>query len=140
MTTTAPAPSAGITRINPTTWNAGFAFDHGQVRTAPTTILTVAGQGPVDEDGQLLHEGDAAAQIALAMTNVEAVLHAGGMDFRDVLRMTIYAVDLDAILANYGVLIERLTVSAATPPTSLVGVNRLAIPGMLLEVEVTAGR
>ena len=106
----------------------------------PPTILTVAGQGPVDEDGQLLHEGDAAAQIALAMTNVEAVLHAGGMDFRDVLRMTIYAVDVDAILANYGVLIERLTVSAATPPTSLVGVSRLAIPGMLLEVEVTAGR
>jgi len=140
MTTSAPVHPGTITRINPTSWNAGFAFDQGQLRTAPATILTVAGQGPVDENGQLLHEGDAAAQIALAMTNVEAVLAAGGMSLRDVLRMTIYAVYLDTVLANYGVVVERLTVSAATPPTSLVGVSRLAIPGMLLEIEVTAGR
>lgn len=140
MTTSPPVHSGTVTRINPTSWNAGFAFDQGQVRTTPGTILTVAGQGPVDEQGELLHEGDAAAQIALAVSNVENVLTAGGMLLRDVLRMTIYAVDLDAILANYGVLVEKLTVSGATPPTSLVGVSRLAIPGMLLEIEVTAGR
>jgi enamine deaminase RidA (YjgF/YER057c/UK114 family) len=140
MTTSAPVQAGIVTRINPTSWNAGFAFDQGQVRDAPARVLTVAGQGPVDKDGQLLHEGDAAAQIALAMTNVEAVLTAGGMDFRDVLQMRIYAVDVDAILSSYGVFVERLTVSGATPPTSLVGVSRLAIPGMLLEIEVSAGR
>lgn len=140
MTTSAAAGADTIIRINPTGWNAGSAFDQGQVRDAPSRILTVAGQGPVDEEGRLLHEGDAAAQIALAMTNVEAVLAAGGMDLRDVLRLTIYAADMDAILASYGVVVERLAVSGATPPASLVGVSRLAIPGMLVEIEVTAGR
>ncbi|MGY1741911.1 MULTISPECIES: Rid family hydrolase [unclassified Blastococcus] len=132
------ATPALVERINPTTWNAAFGFDQGQLRPAPARLLTVAGQGPVDESGALLHEGDAAAQLALALANVEAVLAAGGMTWADVLRLTVYAVDLDAVLAAWEVLGERL--AGATPPMTLLGVSRLALPGMAVELEVTAGR
>ena len=134
------ATTAPVERINPTTWNAAFGFDQGQLRPAPARVLTLAGQGPVDESGALLHEGDPAAQLALALANVEAVLAAGGMDLADVLRLTIYAVDVDAVLAAYDVLGERLAAAGATPPMTLLGVTRLAIPGMAVELEVTAGR
>ncbi len=135
MTTT-----AAVTRLNPTTWNARFGFDQGQLRPAPAQLLTVAGQGPVDDDGELLHEGDPAAQLVLALANVEAVLAAGGMDLVDVLRLTVYATDVDAVLSVYGALTERLAEFDATPPTTLVGVARLALPGMVVEIEATAGR
>jgi len=138
MTTTTPAPT--VERINPTSWSEAFGFDQAQARPAPSRLLTLSGQGPVDETGALLHEGDPAAQVALAMTNVETVLAAGGMTFADVLRMTVYAVDVDAVLASYGVIGERLGRAGATPPMTLLGVARLAIPGMLIEIEVTAGR
>ncbi len=134
------APPAQVERINPTTWNAAFGFDQGQLRPAPARLLTLAGQGPVDDDGALLHEGDVAAQLALAVSNVEAVLAAGGMDLADVLRLTVYATDVDAVLAAYDVLGERLAAAGATPPMTLLGVSRLAIPGMAVELEVTAGR
>ncbi len=43
-------------------------------------------------------------------------------------------------LAHFGVLGERLGRAGATPPMTLVGVARLALPGMLVEIEATAGR
>ncbi len=139
-TATATAPHAPVERINPTPWSAAFGFDQGQVRPAPARLLTVAGQGPVDETGMLLHEDDPAAQIALAVENLEAVLAGAGMDLADVFRLTVYAVDVDAVLAHFGVLGERLGRAGATPPMTLVGVARLALPGMLVEIEATAGR
>ena len=47
-----------MTPVNPTDWAAAFGYDQGQLRPAPATVLTVAGQGPVDERGVLLHTGD----------------------------------------------------------------------------------
>ncbi|MGY1624373.1 RidA family protein [Geodermatophilus sp. SYSU D00965] len=133
-------PAAPVERLNPTPWSAAFGFDQGQLRPAPSRLLTVAGQGPVDETGALLHEDDPAAQLALALANLESVLAAGGMDLADVLRLTVYATDVDAVLAVYDVLTERLARVGATPPTTLVGVARLALPGMLVELDASAGR
>ena len=127
-------------RINPTTWNEPYGFDQAQLRRAPEWVLTVAGQGPVDGNGQLVHEGDVAAQVAQAMANVEIVLAAAGMDLGDVFSMTVYAVDVDAVLAAYGAIGRRLAAYGATPPSTLVGVARLPIPGMTVEITVTAGR
>ncbi|MGY1810728.1 RidA family protein [Blastococcus sp. SYSU D00669] len=132
--------TAPVERINPTPWSAAFGFDQAQVRPAPARVLTASGQGPVDERGELLHEDDPAAQLALALANVEEVLAAGGMSLADVLRLTVHAVDVDAVLANFDVLAERLARVGATPPMTLVGVARLALPGMLVELEVSAAR
>ena len=129
-----------ITPVNQAGRSRRFGSDHAQLRPAPAQILTVAGQGSVAEDGRLMHEDDVFAQLALAMSNVEAVLAAAGMDLGDVLRMTIYAVDVDAVLRSGTAIGERLAACGASPPTTLVGVTRLAVPGMAVEIDVTAGR
>lgn len=127
-------------RINPTTWNVGFHYDQAQLRPAPKWLLTVAGQGSITEDGALLHADDMAAQMALAVANVESLLAGGGMDLRDVTRLVVYVTDMDAALASYGALVERLAALGATPPATLVEVSRLAVPGMCVEIDATAGR
>lgn len=127
-------------RINPTSWNAGFRYDQAQLRPTPTRLLTVAGQGAIDADGTLLHLGDVTAQMALAMANVEGLLAAGGMDLRDVTRLVVYVTDMDAALAAYGAITERLDALGATPPATLLEVARLALPGMAVEIDATAGR
>lgn len=132
--------STGPVRLNPTTWAAPFGYDQGQLRTFPRQLLTVAGQGPVDAHGALLHEGDVAAQLALSMANVETVLAAADMTLGDVVRLVVYTTDVDATLAAYGAIIERLAAAAATPPATLIGVTRLAIPAMAVEIDVTAAR
>lgn len=137
MTNTEAGPTV---RINPTTWNLGFHYDQAQLRPAPTQLLTVAGQGSIDADGNLLHADDMSAQMALAMAGVEDLLARGGMDLRDVTRLVVYVTDMDAALAAYGALVERLLALGATPPATLVEVSRLAIPGMAVEIDATAGR
>lgn len=143
MTTTSttlhPAPTGpGPVRINPSTWNLGLGFDQAQLRPAPTSLLTLAGQGPVDDDGRLLHAGDLTAQLALAVRNVEDLLAAAGFTLADVLSLTVHTTDVDALLATYHVLTARF--APATPPATLVGVTRLALPGMAVELTVQAGR
>ena len=80
------------------------------------------------------------SQMALAMANVEDLLAAGGMDLRDVSRLVVYVTDVDAALAAYGAITERLEALDATPPATLVEVTRLALPGMAVEIDATAGR
>jgi enamine deaminase RidA (YjgF/YER057c/UK114 family) len=136
-----PPTSADATiSINPTTWNAGLRYDQAQLRPAPSQLLTVAGQGSIDADGQVLHADDVTAQLALAMAHVEELLAAGGMDLRDVVRLTIYVTDVDAALAGYGAITERLDAVGASPPATLLEVRRLALPGMAAEIDATAAR
>ncbi|GAB2487051.1 RidA family protein [Jatrophihabitans fulvus] len=138
--TTDPATRDGVQRINPSTWSAAFGYDQAQLRAAPTRVLTLAGQGAVDAGGRLLHAGDVAAQIATSMQNVEDLLTRAGMTWADVTRMTVYTTDMDATFAGYGAIAGRLAAAGATPPATLLGVARLALPGMAVEIEVTAAR
>jgi enamine deaminase RidA (YjgF/YER057c/UK114 family) len=137
MTTTTPA---SVVRINPTLRRTAFGFDQAQLRTMPAQLLTIAGQGPVDDDGNLLHEGDVCAQLSLTMRHISTVLDAADMTFADIIRISIYTTDVDATLAAYGAILEHLAPVGATPPATLLGVTRLAIPGMAVEIDVTAAR
>ncbi|MFB9377912.1 RidA family protein [Kineococcus gynurae] len=141
-TTPAPVPPTPLrtdpVRINPTTWNQFLGFDQAQLRPAPSTWLTLAGQGPTDAEGRLQHAGDVPAQLARCLDNVEDLLGRAGFTFADVLTMTVWTTDVDAVLAGYDVLIRRL--APATPPATLVGVQRLALAGMAVEITVQAGR
>lgn len=78
--------------------------------------------------------------MALAMAHVEDLLARGGMDLGDVTRLTVQVTDMDAALAAYGAITERLDAVGATPPATLVAVARLALPGMAVEIDATAGR
>ena len=71
---------------------------------------------------------------------MEELLALGGMDLGDVLAMTVYTTDVDGVLAGYGAVGARLAAAGATPPATLVGVTQLAIPGMQVEITVSAGR
>jgi enamine deaminase RidA (YjgF/YER057c/UK114 family) len=135
-----PAHPADVRRINPTTWSLALGYDQGQLRSAPQAILTIAGQGPTDERGRLLHEGDVAAQLALAMANVEAVLDEAGMALADLASLRVHVTDIAAALAVHDTVVEHLSSHGATPPTTVVEVNRLAVPGMAVQIDGLAIR
>ncbi len=128
------------TIVNPWTWQDAFGFSQAVDVQSPSRIVSLAGQGPVDASGQLVHEGDLAAQIATALDNVESVLAAAGLTLADVVRLTVFTTDMDGFFAAYGVFAGRLAAGGCVPASSLIGVSRLAIPGMAVELEATAMR
>jgi enamine deaminase RidA (YjgF/YER057c/UK114 family) len=121
---------------NPWTWQDSFGFSQGVEISGHTRVLRCAGQASVDENGTPVHEGDMAAQVGQALNNLEAVLKSAGMTFANVARLDVYTTDVDALLAAYGGMVERL--GGNKPASTLLGVARLAFPQLMVEIEATA--
>ena len=126
------------TAVNPVTWSLAMGFNQGELVAGQTRTLYCSGQTATGGDGRPQHEGDLAAQLALSLDNLEAVLRGAAMSLPDLVRLTVYTTDVDLLLQHYGVLAARLGAAEAAPATTLLGVTRLAIPGQLVELEGTA--
>ena len=64
------------TAVNPVTWSQELGFNQGELVSGHTRTLFVSGQTAMSPDGRPEHDGDVAAQLALAVDNLEAVLDA----------------------------------------------------------------
>jgi enamine deaminase RidA (YjgF/YER057c/UK114 family) len=126
------------TAVNPWPWSLQYAYNQAEVIEGAKRMLVCAGQTATDAEGAPAHAGDMAAQLTLALENLDAVLAGGGMSLADVVRLTIYTTDVDALFPHYGILAERLASAGVTPPATLLGVTRLAFPDLLVEIDATA--
>jgi enamine deaminase RidA (YjgF/YER057c/UK114 family) len=124
--------------VNPWSWQEAFGFVHGNEVTGAERTLHCAGQTSVDENGAPRHPGDMAAQANLSLDNLENVLEAAGMTLANVVRLNYYTTDVDAFMASAAQLMPRLVAGGCQPASTLLGVQRLAFPELMLEIEATA--
>ncbi len=113
-------------------------YSHVVKVTNPGSFVFIAGQGPLDADMNLIGEGDIEAQARQTFDNVGRNLAAAGASFSDIVRMVVYVLDIEAHqwpVRN----VRGEFIDADQPPVStMVEVSKLAIPGMLIEVDVIA--
>ncbi|WP_309110589.1 RidA family protein [Saccharothrix sp.] len=126
------------TAVNPWPWSVEMGFNQGEVVSGQTRTLYCSGQTAMDAEGKPQHEGDMAAQLALTLDNLEAVLGEAGMSLANVVRLNVYTTDVDLLFQHYGVLAARLGAAGVAPSTTMLGVTRLAIPTLMVELEATA--
>ena len=126
------------TAVNPVAWSQEMGFNQGEVVSGEARTLYISGQTAMSKDGRPEHDGDVAAQLALAVDNLEAVLSAADMSLANLVRLNVYTTDVDGLFPHYGVLAGRLGAAGVAPTTTMLGVARLAIPGQLVELEGTA--
>jgi enamine deaminase RidA (YjgF/YER057c/UK114 family) len=124
------------TDVNPWSWSVNFGFDQAELLEGHTRQLVCSGQTAVDADGNPQHPGDMAGQLNLALDNLETVLAQAGMTVTNLIRLNIYTTNVDALLAYLSILSERL--DGARYASTLLGVARLAVPELLVELEATA--
>src|SRR3954468_21321825 len=124
------------TPINPVSWSTRLGFDQGQLIEGHRRELVCSGQDAVDADGNPQHPGDMAAQLELALDNLEAVLAGAGMTLANVVRLNVYSTDLDEYLKHFASLAKRF--GGSRHATTLLGVTRLPAPGLLVMLEATA--
>ncbi len=97
--------------------------------------LYISGIVPVDADGSVVGD-DVAAQARQVFANMERVLAAAGATPADVVKVTVYLLDVDdRPLINP---VRQEFFGSARPASTLVEVSRLAVPGALLEIEAIA--
>ncbi|WP_169980773.1 RidA family protein [Microbispora sp. H10836] len=126
------------TAVNPWAWSTTLGYNQGEIVSGHTRTLYCAGQTAMGGDGTPRHPGDMAAQLALSLDNLEAVLGEAGMSLANLVRLNVYTTDVDRLFEHYGVLASRLGVAGVAPSTTMLGVTRLAIPDLMVELEATA--
>jgi enamine deaminase RidA (YjgF/YER057c/UK114 family) len=126
------------TSVNPWSWSLQYGFSQGEVIEGQQRILFCAGQASMSEAGMFQHVGDMRSQFKLSLDNLESVLKKADMSFANIVRLTIYTVDVDALMQNMDLLGERFAAAGVMPAQTLLGINRLALPDLLVEVEATA--
>ncbi|AZM79041.1 RidA family protein [Streptomyces sp. KPB2] len=124
--------------VNPVSWSVDMGFNQGEVVSGHSRTLYISGQTSMSKEGRPEHEGDMAAQLALSVDNVEAVLAEARMSLSNLVRLNVYTTDVDLLFQHYGVLAGRLGAAGVAPATTMLGVTRLAVPGQLVELEGTA--
>ncbi|MFF8630017.1 RidA family protein [Streptomyces werraensis] len=124
--------------VNPVSWSVEMGFNQGEVVSGHSRTLFISGQTAMSKDGKPEHDGDMAAQLALSVDNMEAVLAEAGMSLASLVRLNVYTTDVDLLFQHYGVLAGRLGAAGVTPTTTMLGVTRLAVPGQMVELEGTA--
>ncbi|MGI6875111.1 RidA family protein [Amycolatopsis sp. 3B14] len=126
------------TAVDPWTWSAELGYHQGELVAGHTRTLFCAGQTAMSGDGKPQHAGDMAKQLALSLDNLEAVLAEAGMSLANLVRLNVYTTDVDQLFPHYGVLAARLGAAGVAPPTTMLGVTRLAVPELMVELEGTA--
>jgi enamine deaminase RidA (YjgF/YER057c/UK114 family) len=124
--------------VNPWTWQDQLGFVQANEISGMERVLVCAGQISVDADGQPLHDGEMGAQVGQALDNLEAVLGEAGFALADVVRLNYFVTDVDAFLQVGEVWGARLARAGCRPASTLLGVSRLAIRTLLVEIEATA--
>jgi enamine deaminase RidA (YjgF/YER057c/UK114 family) len=123
--------------INPEDLHTPQSYTHVIAATG-SRLVFVAGQAADDVQGNLVGRGDLAAQAHQAFANVGRALAAARAAPQQVTRITIYVVDHRP---EYLPVISeaRIAVFGDHKPTdALIGVQTLAEPGYLIEVEAIA--
>jgi len=126
------------TPVNPWSWSLQLGYNQAETIEQTNRQLICAGQTSVNAQGQPQHIDDMRQQISLALDNLETVLKGADMDLNDIIKLAVYTTDVDAAMQNFDVFGTRFGPVQATPPMTLLGVTRLALPGLMFEIEATA--
>jgi enamine deaminase RidA (YjgF/YER057c/UK114 family) len=125
--------------LNPKEMGTPRFYSHAVTAEGGGKLVYISGQVSWDAAGNVVGKGDMRAQSEQVFANVTAALKAAGAGWDDVLKMNGYMVGMHGERVNaYREVRQRFLKPGALPASTLVGVERLVDPELLLEVEVVA--
>ncbi len=130
--------------VNPVDWGLAYSMDQAEVVAGATRHLRCSGQISVDPapDTELgvvvVSPDDLRGQMQHTLRNIDSVLEEARMGRENIVALRFFATDIDEFLNNYDVYAEWIAPAGIRPPQSLIGVQRLVLPELMVEIEVEA--
>jgi enamine deaminase RidA (YjgF/YER057c/UK114 family) len=129
-----------IKKINPPSLynSVQYGFSHAALQEGGR-VLHLAGQTSWDKDCNVIGIGDLAAQTRQVLANLTEVLRSAGATPANIVRLRTYVVNhtpdkLGIVLPELGKFYGNVTPA----PNTWIGVQALALPDYLIEIEATA--
>lgn len=124
--------------INPAGMMKPTSYTHVVV-AQPGRIVHIAGQVAFNEKGEIVGAGDLRAQTEQVLLNLTTALKAAGATWNDVVKINTYIVNykpemLPALREARG----KFITGPNLPASTLLGVQALASPDFLIEIEAVA--
>ncbi|HEY1369778.1 MAG TPA: RidA family protein [Gaiellaceae bacterium] len=89
-------------QVNPWSWQDRFGYSQAwRVDGAESTVY-LAGQGPISADGELVGEGDFAAQVRETFANIRTVLEHADASLDAVVKLNVYLTDIGSCASTAG--------------------------------------
>ena len=130
MSTITRGDPPGLKNVRKTVYHHYIRVDN------PKSLIFVSGQLARDSNGQLVGRGDMAEQTRQCIRNMRTVLEAAGGTLDDIVSIVVYTTDMRAfkeiVAAREEFFVARL------PTSTIVEVNHLADPGLMIEFQATA--
>lgn len=130
--------------VNPVDWSLAYSMDQGEIVEGATKHLRCSGQISVDPDPDtelgiaVVSPKDLRGQMEHTLRNIDSVLEKAEMGRENIVALRFFTTDIDGFLANYDVYADWIDPAGIRPPQSLIGVNRLVLPELMVEIEVEA--
>lgn len=121
--------------LNPSTVLKPPGYTHVVEATGPGRVVYIAGQIGADCERNIPRE--ARAQMVQAFENLKNALAEVGATFKDVVKINNYLVE-GAQMSDFREVRDTYVNTAAPPASTTVYVSRLAIEGLVFEVEAVA--
>ncbi|MDF2560358.1 MAG: hypothetical protein K0R99_1804 [Microbacterium sp.] len=127
---------------SPSSLLQGTPYHHVAVASGSRHIH-VSGQISRLADGTPVAPGDLVGQVSQALRNTRAGLASADATFGDVVRLTFFVTGwrpelIDDFMAGVDAVAAEIGLPTPMPPASLIGVDYLFEPDVLVEVEATA--
>ena len=123
---------------NPSTMPPTRGYTHVVDTTSPSRTIYISGQLGMTADGKFAGApGDFRAQAVQCFENLKLALAAVGADFRHVVKVTNYLIDM-AHLPIYLEVRDRYVDTSAPPASTTVQISKLARDSALYEIEAIA--
>jgi enamine deaminase RidA (YjgF/YER057c/UK114 family) len=125
-----------IRYVNPPELNTPRGYTH-VVDTRGQRTIYISGQIALDQSGNIVGANDLQAQAVQIFENIKNALAGAGASFNDVVKLTLYFVDITNVQVVRDVR-DRYINTANPPASTAVEIRRLVRPELLLEIEAVA--
>lgn len=122
--------------INPWQWQDNLGFSQAVEVSNVTGTLYCAGQAAMSADGKPAG-GDMKEQIRYCCQNLQEVIALAGYSAGNIIRLNIYTTSVPLFFEAYGELMAWMQQAGCVPSSTLVGVEALAFPELMVELEAT---
>lgn len=122
-------------RVNPPSLAPPTGFSHA-VRATSGTMVFLAGQTALNRSGKVIGDG-LVEQFERALTNLLTAAEAAGAGPRDLVKLTVFAVDVEDYRRNARALgqVWKRLVGGDYPAMAVIGAGRLWDEEALVEIE-----